>query len=111
MSHHDTTDPWEQWVGSTTPPIERIKRRARVDIRGGQRWITYPDEINDTNVIVEMPNNAPTKSCDQGRHDDCPHRLGGPQEGGVTLKLSLPGFTWRCGCPCHNDPFRAGRLF
>jgi hypothetical protein len=98
-------------VGSTTPPIERIKRRARVDIRGGQRWITYPDEINDTNVIVEMPNNAPTKSCDQGRHDDCPHRLGGPQEGGVTLKLSLPGFTWRCGCPCHNDPFRAGRLF
>jgi len=111
MSHHDTTDPWEQWVGSTTPPIERIKRRARVDIRDGRPWITYPDEINGTNVIVEMPNNAPTKSCDQGRHDDCPHRLGGPQEGGVTLKLSLAGFVWRCGCPCHNDPFRAGRLF
>jgi hypothetical protein len=59
MSHHDTTDPWEQWVGSTTPPIERIKRRARVDIRDGRPWITYPDEINGTNVIVEMPNNAP----------------------------------------------------
>jgi hypothetical protein len=60
-----------------------------------------------------MPDNAPTKSCDQGRHDDCPHRLGGPQEGGVILKLSLAAgsFTWRCGCPCHNDPWRAGRLF
>ena len=58
-----------------------------------------------------MPQNAPTKSCDEGRHDACPHRLGGPQEGGVTLKLSLPGFTGRWGCPCHNDPFRAGRLF
>jgi hypothetical protein len=46
-----------------------------------------------------MPNNAPTKSCDQSRHDVCPHRLGGPQEGGVTLKLSLAGFVWRCGCP------------
>jgi hypothetical protein len=98
-------------VGSTTPPIERIKRRARVDIRDGRPWIIYPDEINGTNVIVEMPNNAPTKFCDQGRHDVCPHRLGGPQEGGVMLKLSLAGFVWRCGCPCHNDPFRAGRLF
>ena len=60
-----------------------------------------------------MPDNGPTKSCDQGRHDDCPHRLGGPQEGGVILKLSLAAgsFTWRCGCPCHNDPWRAGRLF
>ncbi len=52
-------------MGSTTPPIERIKRRARVDIRDGRPWIIYPDEINGTNVIVEMPNNAPTKSCDQ----------------------------------------------
>jgi hypothetical protein len=79
-------------VGSTTPPIERIKRRARVDIRDGRPWITYPDEINGTNVIVEMPDNAPTKSYDQSRHGDCPHRLGGPQEGGVTLKHSLAGF-------------------
>jgi hypothetical protein len=45
-------------------------------------------------VIIDMPDNALTKSCDQDRHDACPHRLGGPQEGRVTLKLSLPGFTW-----------------
>jgi hypothetical protein len=33
--------------------------------------------------------------CDQGRHDGCPHRLGGRQEGGVTLKLGLRGFVCR----------------
>jgi hypothetical protein len=102
---------WEQWVGSHTRPVEQVKRRAKVTIRDGRRWIAYPDVINGVDVIVEMPVDAPTKSCDQGRHDHCPHRLGGPQEGGVLLKLSLPGFNWRCGCPCHRDPFRAGRLF
>ena len=107
---------WEQWVGSTTKPILCIKRHAKIHNKiekngRTRRWITYPDEINGTKVIVEMPDNALTKSCDQDRHDDCPHRLGGPQEGGATLKLSLPGFTWRCGCLCHRDPFRAGRLF
>ncbi len=107
----DLTEPWEQWCGSRVRPVERIKRNAKVQSRDGRAWITYRDESNGTKVVVEMPNNAPTKSCDQGRHDDCPHRLGGPQEGGVILKLSLPGFRWRCGCPCHNDPFRAGRLF
>ncbi|KAA1242521.1 hypothetical protein F0Q45_26245 [Mycobacterium simiae] len=102
---------WERWVGSTVRPVQCIKRRAKVHTRDGRRWISYPDEIDGAKVIVEMPIDAPTKSCDQGRHDACGHRLGGPQEGGVTLKLSLPGFTWRCGCPCHRDPFRAGRLF
>ena len=34
-------------------------------------------------------------SGDQGRHAGCPHRLGGRQEGGVTLKLGLRGFVWR----------------
>jgi hypothetical protein len=29
----------------------------------------------------------------------------------VTLKRGLRGFVWRCGCACHNYPFRAGRLF
>ena len=105
------TEFWERWVGSITPPVKRIKPRAKVHKRDGRRWIIYPDDINGTKVIVEMPENAPTKSCDQGRHDDCPHRLGGLQEGGVTLKLGLPGFTWRCGCPCHRDPHRARRLF
>jgi hypothetical protein len=105
------TEFWERWVGSNTRPVEQIKRRARVTVRDGRRWITYRDGIDGAEVIVEMPVDAPTKSCDHGRHDRCPHRLGGPREGGVTLKLSLPGFTWRCGCPCHRDPFRAGRLF
>ena len=105
------TEYWEQWVGSTTRPVEHVKRRARVSKRDGRRWITYSDDINGAKVIVEMPENALTKSCVQGRHDDCPHRLGAPQEGGVILKLGLPGFRWRCGCSCHNDPFRAGRLF
>ena len=107
------TEPWEQWVGSTAAPAQHIKRGAKIHTRDGRRWITYTDDINGAKVIVEMPDNAPTKSCHQGRHDDCPHRLGGPQEGGVILKLSLAAgsFTWRCGCPCHNDPWRAGRLF
>ena len=43
-------------------------------------------------------------SRDQGRHDGCPHRR-------RDLKLGFRGFVWRCGCACHNDPFRAGRLF
>jgi hypothetical protein len=112
VSAGDLDHPWEQWVGSTARPVEVIKRGAKVDVRDGRRWwIIYRDEINGQRVIVEMPSNAPTASCDKGRHDHCPHRLGGPQEGGVVLKLSLPGFTWRCGCPCHNDPLRAGRLF
>ena len=81
---------WERWVGSTTPPVACTKRHARIHKRGPRNWITYPDEINGTRVIVQMPDNAPTKSCDQDRHDDCPHRLGGPQEGGVLLKRA-PG--------------------
>jgi hypothetical protein len=102
---------WEQWVGSTARPVECLKRGAKVTKRHGRSWITYPDKLNGTHVVVEMPDNAPTKSCDQGRHDACPHRLGGPQEGGVALKHGLSGFIWRCGCPCHRDPLRAGRLF
>jgi hypothetical protein len=106
-----STEFWEQWVGSTARPVERIQRHAKVRKKDGRAWITYPDEINRTQVIIDMPDNAPTKSCDQGRHDHCPHRLGEPQEGGVLLKLGLSGFLWRCGCPCHRDPLRAGRLF
>jgi hypothetical protein len=111
MSVPDSVQPWERLVGSTARPVERVKRGAKVELRAGVRWITYRDEIDGTPVVVSMPNNAPSKSCDQDRHDDCPQRLGGPQEGGVILKLSLPGFTWRCGCACHNNPHRAGRLF
>jgi hypothetical protein len=103
-------EPWQQWVGSTARPVELVKRGANVEMRDG-RWISYRDEIDGRPVSVEMPSNARTKSCDQGRHDDCPHRLGGPHEGGVDLKLSLPWFIWRCGCACHCDPLRTGRLF
>jgi hypothetical protein len=48
-------------------PSDEISKDVRVsDVRGGRPWITYPDEINGTNVIVEMPDNVPTKPCDQG---------------------------------------------
>ena len=106
-----TSEPWELWVGSVARPAERVMRGAKVTIRDGVRWIDYRDERDGQQVIVEMPANAPTKSCDEQRHDQCGHRLGDPHEGGIVLKLSLPGFLWRCGCPCHNDPLRAGRLF
>jgi hypothetical protein len=108
----EATEQWEQWCGSRAEPEMRIKKRAKVTMRDGIRSITYPDVINGVDVIVEdMPENAPTKSCHEGRHDDCAHRLGGPQEGGVLLKVSLPGYLWRCRCPCHRDAHRAGRLF
>ena len=56
----------EQWVGTTTRPVERVKRHAKIHNRDGRKWITYPDEINGVKVTVEMPQNAPTKSCDEG---------------------------------------------
>jgi hypothetical protein len=105
------TEFWEQWTGSTARPVECVKRRSRIRKENGRAWITYRDQINGADVVVDMPDNAPTKSCQQDRHDACPHRLGGPQEGGVALRITLPGFIWRCGCPCHRDPFRVGRLF
>ena len=42
------TEFWEQWVGSTARPVERIKPRARVTKRDGRNWITFPDELNGT---------------------------------------------------------------
>lgn len=111
-SKPETSQPWEQWAGSTTRPVELPKRGAKVEVRDGRRFITYPDETNGQKVIVgPMPSNALTNPCDQDRHDDCNHRLSAQCEGGIVLKLSLPGFLWRCGCPCHNDPIQAGRLF
>ena len=74
------TEQWEQWVGSHSRPVQRMKCHVKVETRDGRPWITYPDEIDRTKVIVEMPNNALTKSCDQGHHDGCPHRLGGPKK-------------------------------
>lgn len=102
------TEHWEQWVASTARPREHPSPRARVTKRDGRRWIACPDVIDGKKVIIEMPDNAPTKSCDQGRHDACGHRLGGPAEGGILFKYN---FLWRCGCPCHRDPHRVGRLF
>jgi hypothetical protein len=105
------TEHWEQWVGSAARPVERVQRGSRITKREGRLWISFRDDINGAEVVVEMPDNAPTRSCAAGRHDHCAHRLGGPAEGGILLKFGLPGFVWRCGCPCHHDPHRAGRLF
>lgn len=39
--------------------------------------------------------------CDQlGKHHDCAHSVGGPQEHGV----HSPEGIWRCSCPCHSGP-------
>ncbi|SHY53743.1 Uncharacterised protein [Mycobacteroides abscessus subsp. abscessus] len=108
--------PWQQWVYSTANPVVITKYRAKVDVRDGRKWIAYNDVLSDkrgreTKVIVEMPIDALTKSCDQGRHDDCAHGLGRRAEGGIYLKLSKPTFLWRCGCRCHREEFGGGQLF
>ena len=91
---------WERWVGSTVAPQRHLKARAKVTRRpDGRTWITYPDVIKKRAVIVEMPADALTASCDRDGHDRCPHRLGAPQEGGALLTLIRPTFLWRCGCP------------
>lgn len=126
-----STELWERWVASTTEPKYCIKRGAKIRsvptrqiTIGGvvlpgmppvtytltRKWITFRDVMDGVEVIIDMPENALTKSCYQDRHRDCPHRLGAAQEGGVILKVGLPGFHWRCGCPCHNDPAQAGML-
>lgn len=96
-------------------PVDRIKPKAKVQIRAGVKWITYHDEIRRSRqtipVIVEMPENAATKSCHEGRHHQCDHRRGARQEGGVWLKITKPAFIWRCGCLCHSHPERIGLLF
>lgn len=96
-------------------PVDCIKPKAQVQVRDGVKWITYPDEIRRSRknipVIVEMPENAPTKSCHEGRHHQCDHRRGARQESGVWLKVTKPSFRWRCGCLCHNHPERIGLLF
>jgi len=97
------------------PIVDYIKPRAKVEIRDGHKWITYHDQIRRSRknipVIVEMPEDAPTKSCHEGRHHQCSHRRGGPHESGVGLKVTRPSFIWRCGCPCHRDPEQIGLLF
>lgn len=107
-SDAQTPPPWEQWVRTTARPVElpRSRREARHARRSALDHL--PRRDNGQPVIVgPMPSNAPTKSCDEGRHDRCNHRLGAAYEGGIVLKLSLPGFLCRCGCLCHNDPLRA----
>jgi hypothetical protein len=108
------SDFWEPRTGGPLP-VDQIKPRAKVEIRDGRTWITYRDEIRQgrktTAVIIEMPIDAPTKSCHEGRHHHCSHRRGERHEGGVWLKVTKPTFLWRCGCLCHRDPERIGLLF
>jgi hypothetical protein len=111
-----TLHPHDFWEPHRSAPIvDRIKAKAKVEIRDGRKWITYPDEIRrgrqSIRVVVEMPDNALTKSCHEGRHHQCGHRRSGPHEGGIGLKITKPSFIWRCGCHCHTDPERIGLLF
>ncbi|MEN4460919.1 hypothetical protein VXE65_02680 [Mycolicibacterium conceptionense] len=111
MINHWETEEWKRWFYCTTSPVVIPKHRSKVSTRGRVKWITYHDKVDGKKVIVEMPEDAPTKSCHEGRHDDCPHRLGQRAEGGVHLKINGAGFIWRCGCSCHYDPMSIGRLF
>ena len=112
----EPTHPLDFWEPHRPAAIvDQFKPRSKVDVRDGRKWITYRDTIRRSRktiaVVVEMPENAPTKSCDQGRHHQCGHRRGGPHEGGIGLKVTKPSFIWRCGCACHRDPERIGLLF
>jgi Virulence factor BrkB len=51
------------------------------------------------------------RSCNQRRHDSCPHRLGGPPEGGVLLKILVTRLCLALRMPCHTDPSRAAGRF
>ena len=112
-----TLHPEDLWIprDRIPQPADQIKHKAKVDLRDGIKWITYPDEIRRSRknvpVIVEMPENAHTKSCHENRHHDCNHRRGAAHESGVWLKATKPSFLWRCGCPCHNYPEHIGMLF
>jgi hypothetical protein len=107
----DLWEPREHFLN----PVDCVKPKAKVEIRDGTKWITYHDEIRQGRktvpIIVELPQNASTKSCHEGRHHRCNHRRGERHEGGVWLKITRPAFLWRCGCPCHRDPERIGLLF
>jgi hypothetical protein len=70
-------------------PIE-LGRRSTSSTNGGRRT---PDVLRP-GPPRRLP--APTRRTPRRRRD---------------LKLCFRGFVWRCGCACHNDPFRAGRLF
>ncbi len=116
----------EKWIGSLAQPVEYFIKGATIreeietsdevvehltgyDIikrKTGRvrRYITFTRTLKDgtKETVVDMPDDALTRSCDEGRHGKCLHRRGGYCEGGVTMKGGLPGFTHRCGCICHR---------
>ena len=73
------TEQWEQWVGSHSRPVQRTKRHVKSRPATGA-----PGSPTPTNRWHQGhrrdAEQRPTKSCDQGHHDDCPHRLGGPKK-------------------------------
>ena len=107
------TDMSRQWITSRVRPLRGSIRGALIKRRDdGHSWITYRDYRRGKKVIIEMPDNAPTRTCDTGRHQHCPHRLGAPAEGGNEIVGRYYRiFHWRCGCPCHRDPQQLGWLF
>lgn len=102
-------DPWKAWTCTRETPYHATKKDARVKVRDdGTKWITFRDFRKGKKVIVQMPENALTKTCDRGTHPECGHNVGGPYEGGILLRFN---FLWRCGCPCHSNPHQIGLLF
>jgi hypothetical protein len=107
--------PDDLWEPHKHPgPVECFKHKAKVQIRDGVKWITYHDDHGRGRrkkpVIVEMPENAPTKSCHESRHHQCDHRRRAHFQDGAWLS-HRPMFIWRCGCLCHHHPERIGMLF
>jgi hypothetical protein len=82
----------EQWVGTTTRPVERVKRHAKIHNRDGRKRITYPDEINGVKVTVEMPQNAPPSPATKAATTRARIELGrwlSPVGSGIIVELLL----------------------
>ena len=75
--------------------VQRRPRGGHLDPRGQPARQPCRSSWAGAQPALPMVVGALLTSGDQGRHAGCPHRLGGRQEGGVTLKLGLRGFVWR----------------
>ena len=75
--------------------VQRRPRGGHLDPRGQPARQPCRSSWAGAQPALPMVVGALLTSGDQGRHAGCPHRLGGRQEGGVTLKLGLRGFVCR----------------
>lgn len=70
-------EPWKAWTCTRQNPFHAPKKGARVKVRDdGTKWITFRYFRKGKTVIVDMPHNAATKSCNTGKHHRCDHNTG-----------------------------------